>query len=308
LTVAFHDKLATAKRRANRLGTLRHHPPRPLRLPVDDRPGYPLEDPPTISIVTPSFNQAEFLEQTIESVLSQNYPSLEYVVQDGGSDDGSRQILERYSSRLHHWESALDDGHPRGQAANVNRGFARTSGEIMAYLNSDDLLLPGALHYVARYLQSHPEVDAVYGHRVLIDEAGMEIGRQVIPRHSDRVLVWADFIPQETLFWRRAVWERAGGAMDESFRYALDWDLLVRLREAGARMVRLPRFLGAFRVHGAQKTSTLAPTTGIEEMQRIRHRLHGRPVDQKEVLRRVRPYLIRHVVLDHLYRRGLLRY
>ncbi len=302
------DKLEAAKRRANRLGTLRHHPPRPLRLPAGDRPEQPLEDPPTISIVTPSFNQAEFLEQTIESVLGQNYPSLEYVVQDGGSEDGSREILERYSDRLHHWESAPDGDHPRSQASNVNRGFARTSGEVMAYLNSDDLLLPGALHYVARYLQSHPEVDAVYGHRVLIDEAGMEIGRQVIPRHSDRVLAWADFIPQETLFWRRAAWERAGGAMDESFRYALDWDLLVRLREAGARMVRLPRFLGAFRVHGAQKTSTLAPTTGVEEMQRIRKRLHGRPVDQAEVLRRVRPYLIRHVVLDQLYRRGLLRY
>jgi GT2 family glycosyltransferase len=306
--LAMHDKLETAKRRANRLGTLRHHPPRPLRVPVNDGPAQPLKDPPTISIVTPSFNQAEFLEQTIESVLSQNYPSLEYVVQDGGSDDGSRQILERYSSRLHHWESAPDGDHPRGQASNVNRGFARTSGEIMAYLNSDDLLLPGALHYVARYLQSHPEVDAVYGHRVLIDEQGMEIGRQVIPRHSDRVLAWADFIPQETLFWRRAAWERAGATMDESFRYALDWDLLVRLREAGARMVRLPRFLGAFRVHGAQKTSTLAPTTGVEEMQRIRQRLHGCPVDQKEVLRRVRPYLIRHVVLDRLYRLGLVRY
>jgi glycosyltransferase involved in cell wall biosynthesis len=277
-------------------------------MPVNDRPRRPLDDPPTISIVTPSLNQAEFLEQTIESVLGQNYPSLEYVVQDGGSDDGSREILERYSGRLHHWESARDGDQPRGQAANVNRGFARTSGEVMAYLNSDDLLLPGALDHVARYLCNHPEVDAVYGHRVLIDDEGMEIGRQVIPRHSDRVLAWADFVPQETLFWRRAAWERAGATMDESFRYALDWDLLVRLREAGARMVRLPRFLGAFRVHGAQKTSTLAPTVGIEEMGRIRKRLHGRPVSQAEVLRRVRPYLIRHVVLDHLYRHGLVRY
>jgi GT2 family glycosyltransferase len=303
-----HDKLETAKRRANRLGTLRHHPPRPLSVRVNEGPKRPLDDPPTISIVTPSFNQGEFLEQTIESVLNQDYPRLEYVVQDGGSEDGSREILERYSSRLHHWESAPDGDQPRGQASNVNRGFARTTGEVMAYLNSDDLLLPGALDCVARFLKAHPKVDAVYGHRVLIDEEGMEIGRQVIPRHSDRVLAWADFIPQETLFWRRAVWERAGATMDESFRYALDWDLLVRLQEAGARMVRLPRFLGAFRVHGAQKTSTLAPTTGVEEMQRIRQRVHGRPVTQAEVLRRVRPYLIRHVVLDQLYRHGLMRY
>lgn len=293
-----------AKRRANRLGTLRHHPPRPLRFSVSDHPRRPLEDAPTISIVTPSFNQAQFLEDTIESVLGQRYPLLEYVVQDGASDDGSQEILSRYSERLHHWESAPNGG----QASNLNRGFARTSGEVMAYLNSDDLLLPGTLSYVARFLHDHPEVDVVYGHRVLIDELGREIGRQVIPRHNDRVLAWADFIPQETVFWRRAAWERAGATFDESFQYALDWDLWVRLREVGARMVRLPRFLGAFRVHGDQKTSTIAPTIGVDEMQRIRTRLHGRPVDQKEVVRRVRTYLIRHVVLDQLYRRGFLRY
>ena len=298
------DKVEMAKRRANRLGTLRHYPPRPLRLSVSDKSGPPLEGAPTISIVTPSFNQGQFLEDTIESVLGQRYPFLEYVVQDGGSEDGSRQILERYSGRLHHWESAPDGG----QARALNRGFARTSGEVMAYLNSDDLLLPGALSYVARFLLKHPKVDVVYGHRILIDELGREIGRQVIPRHNDRVLSWADFIPQETVFWRRAAWERAGATFDESFQYALDWDLWVRLREVGARMVRLPRFLGAFRVHDAQKTSTLAPTIGVDEMQRIRTRLHGRSVDQSEALQRVRAYLIRHVVLDQLYRRGLLRY
>jgi carbamoyltransferase len=298
------DRLEVAKRRANRLGMLRHHPPRPLRYAVSDDRSWPIEESPTISIVTPSFNQAPFLEQTIESVLGQNYPRLEYVVQDGGSSDGSREILERYSDRLHHWESAPDGGQVRA----LNRGFARTSGEVMAYLNSDDILLPGALLYVARFLHDHPEVDVVYGHRVLIDQAGQEIGRQVIPRHSDRVLSWADFIPQETVFWRRAAWERAGGAFDESFQCAMDWDLLVRLREAGARMVRLPRFLGAFRAHDDQKTSSLGPTIGVDEMERIRKRLHGRAVDQDEVLRRVRTYLIRHVVLDQLYRRGLLRY
>jgi hypothetical protein len=178
----------------------------------------------------------------------------------------------------------------------------------MSYLNSDDLLLPGALVFVARFLVRNPQVDVVYGHRVLIDEAGQEIGRQVIPRHDDRVLSWADFVPQETLFWRRGAWEAAGARFDESFRYAIDWDLLVRLSEAGARMVRLPRFLGAFRVHGEQKTAVQGPTAGIEEMHRIRERLHGRPVSQKEALRRVRPYLIRHVVLDRAYRSGLLRY
>ena len=108
--MALLDKLQTTKRRVNRLGTLRHHPPPTLLLPANDRPKRPLEDPPTISIVTPSLNQAEFLEATIKSVLGQHYPLLEYVIQDGGSDDGSQGILERYLDRLHHWESAPDGG------------------------------------------------------------------------------------------------------------------------------------------------------------------------------------------------------
>jgi glycosyltransferase involved in cell wall biosynthesis len=298
------DKVQLAKRRANRLGALRHHPPRPLRLPARYRLNGRLEDTPTISIVTPSLNRSRFLEDAIQSVLDQGYPALEYVLQDGGSEDGTREILVRHSNRLHHWESVPDSG----QAQALNRGFAHTSGEIMAYLNSDDLLLPGALAYVGRYLGRNPSVDVVYGHRVLIDDAGQEIGRHVIPRHDDEVLSWADFIPQETVFWRRAAWEAAGATFDESFRYAIDWELLVRLREAGARMVRLPRFLGAFRVHGDQKTIAEGPTAGVEEMNRIRTRLHGRRVSQGEALRNVRPYLIRHVVLDQLYRRGLLRY
>lgn len=298
------DRVRGAKRRANRLGTLRHHPPRPLRLPASYRANGRPAVAPTISIVTPSRNQARFVEATIRSVLEQGYPALEYVVQDGGSDDGTRATLERWSARLHHWESAPDGG----QASALNRGFARTSGEVMAFLNSDDLLLPGTLAYVGDYLGRHPEVDVVYGHRVLIDEAGREIGRQVIPPHDDGVLSWGDFVPQETLFWRRSAWQAAGGRLDESFRCAIDWDLLVRLRDAGARMVRLPRFLGAFRLHGDQKTVAEGPTTGIEEIDRIRRRVHGRAVDQREALRRVRPYLVRHVVLDRLYRAGLVRY
>ena len=95
----------------------------------------------------------------------------------------------------------------------------------MAYLNSDDLLLPGALPTVAAYFAQHPEVEVVYGHRVVIDEAGDEIGRWVLPPHDDKALRWADYIPQETLFWRRSIWGKSGGRMDETFRFALDWEL-----------------------------------------------------------------------------------
>jgi len=294
----------SAKRRLNRLGALRQYPPRELKVPARYRAQAVPADAPGIAIATPSRNHGRFIGATIESVLAQGYPALEYVVQDGGSEDDSREILEHYSAYLHHWESAADGG----QAQALNAGFARTSGEVMAYLNADDILLPGALAHVAGYLRGHPEVDVVYGHRVVIDENGLEVGRQVIPRHDDEVLSWGDFIPQETMFWRRSIWEAAGGAFDESFECAMDWDLLVRMRDAGAHMVRLPRFLGAFRVHGDQKTLKLGETVGAEEMARIRRRIHGRDMSHREAIRKARPYVLRHVVLDRLYRARLLRY
>jgi hypothetical protein len=178
----------------------------------------------------------------------------------------------------------------------------------MAFLNADDLLLPGSLHYVGRYFERHAEIDLVYGHRVLVDDVGAEIGRWVMPRHDDEVLSWADFVPQETMFWRRRLWERAGGRMDQDWPFCLDWELLIRFRDAGANTVRLPRFLGAFRVHEAQKTSAIGETSGAQEMDRLRKRVLGRYVTRPEVRTAVRPYMRRHLLLHKLYRAGLLRY
>ena len=213
-------------------------------------------------------------------------------------------MLDAYRDRLAHVSSGPDGG----QASAVNAGFARSQGEIMAWLNSDDMLLPGALAYVGRYFAEHPEVDVVYGHRVLIDSDDREIGRWVMPAHDDEILSWADYVPQETLFWRREAWERVGGRLTEEFRFALDWDLLVRMREAGATTVRLPRFLGAFRVHEAQKSSAQVETLGVGEMNRLRRRIHGRAVSPVETRRAIRPYLRRHALLDKLHRLRLLRH
>ena len=287
-----------------RLGLLYHHEPRPLSVPPRYADVRRPEDPPKISIVTPSFNHAEFLGETIESVLSQEYPDFEYIVQDGGSDDGTAAVLDEYRDHLHH----VDVREDRGQAHAINLGMAHATGEIMAYLNSDDLLLPGTLDYVARTFERHPDVGVIYGHRVLIDDGGQEIGRWVMPRHSNRVLSWADFIPQETMFWRREVWEQAGARMDEDFRFALDWDLILRFRDTGTKIKRVPRFLGAFRVHEAQKSSAEVDTVGAEEMARIRRRELQRDVSRKEIHRNIRGYLRRHSVLHRLYRAGLVRY
>lgn len=280
-----------------RLGILRHHPAEPLRVPTHYLRTEVPRDAPTISIVTPSYEQGRYLERTIYSVLNQSYPKLEYVVQDGGSSDETLQVLKHFGESLSHWASEPDDG----QADAINRGFAHTSGEIMAYLNSDDLLLPGSLAYVARYFARHPKVDVVYGHRLLIDEHDGQIGTWVLPRHDDQTLTFADYIPQETLFWRREVWERTGGKIDTSFKFAVDWDLLLRFREAGARMVRLPRFLGAFRVHAEQKTSSQLELCALES-ERLQLRVVGRAMGDEEVHARVRPFLRRHVPYHIIYR------
>ena len=279
---------------APRLGNLNQHEPRALELPRRYREQPPASPAPKISIVTPSFRQARFIERTIESVLAQGYPNLEYHVQDGGSDDGTREILERFDARLTSWESRRDNG----QTHAINLGFARTSGEIMAWLNSDDILLPGALAYVADFFNRHPDVDVVYGHRILIDEQDRQIGRWMLPAHSQEVLSWADFVPQETLFWRRGIWEKAGGRVDESYRFAMDWDLLVRFREAGARFARLPRFIGGFRIHEQQKTSAVINDIGFQEMDRIRQRMLGRVPSAVEVRKAVAPYLLKHCAID----------
>lgn len=290
LPIARRLVAAVTLRRTPRIGILRHYPPKPLQLPESYFRLRPPEPALLISLVTPSYQQGRFLDRTLYSVVSQGYPALEYVVQDGGSSDETVDVLRHFAPLLTSWRSEPD----AGQADAINRGFEQTSGEVMAWLNSDDLLLPGTLAYVARYFANHPDVDVVYGNRIIIDESDGQIGAWVLPEHDDVALTLADFIPQETLFWRRRIWEAAGGEVDPSFAFALDWDLLLRFREAGATMVRLPRFLGAFRVHAEQKT-TVDDAVGQAECERLRKRVHGRPVSIEEVVAALKPYLDRHV-------------
>ena len=176
----------------------------------------------------------------------------------------------------------------------------------MCYLNSDDLLLPGTLAYVADFFSGHPEIDIVYGHRVIIDAQTLEIGRWILPPHNSEAIKWADFIPQETMFWRKRVWDR-GVKFDESFRYALDWDFILRAQSLNFKFKRLPRFLGCFRVHDAQKTSSLLDV-GADEMHRLRTQHLGRKFYARPVRRAVRGYVLQHVLLNLLYRLGVLRY
>lgn len=288
----------------HRIFTDMYSKPRPVSIPNAYFRTPPLKNPPRISMVTPNLNQGNFIEATIRSIIEQQYPNLEFVIQDGGSTDESLDVIRRYASSLTHWDSSPD----HGQAHAINKGMQHTSGEIMAFLNSDDLLMPGSLAYVAGFFEKHPEVDVVYGHRILVNDHGEEIGRWVLPPHDDATIPYADYIPQETMFWRRRAWEAIGESLDESFQFALDWDLILRFREAGLKFKRLPRFLGAFRITDNQKTSALIRTVGEREMQRLRQRVFGRTPSRREIRRQVRPYLRRQWFYDLCYKLGFAQY
>ena len=180
-----------------------------------------------MTVITPSYNQAEFLEQTIRSVLLQGYPNLEYVVIDGGSTDGSVEVIRKYAAHLSHWESRPD----RGQAHAVNKGLRRGTGEILCWLNSDDFYTPGTLHIVAEALARGGGVFAVAGHCVSVNADG-GAKQTLAGRYEslERLLqFWKGYhMHQPSVFWRREVFERVG-YLDESLYYVMDFDYWVRI-------------------------------------------------------------------------------
>ena len=223
---------------------------------------------PLVSIVTPSFNQARFLEATICSVLGQDYPNLEYIIVDGGSTDGSVEIIRKFADRLAWWVSEKD----KGQTDAINKGFARARGEILAWINSDDIYEPGAVAAAVKYFQEHPEAGLVYGDTHFIDEDGRVIGK-FAARQTDYLRLRRGYvhIPQQAAFFRADLW-REVGPLDPSFYFAMDYDLWVRLA-ARAPIYYTPQSWANFRLHASGKTIT-ADDRCWPEMIRI-HRRDG---------------------------------
>jgi len=207
------------------------------------------KEPPLVSIVIPSYNQAHFLESTIRSVLEQDYPNVEYILVDGGSTDGSLDIIQRYADRFAWWVSEKDDGH----ADALNKGFSQAKGEILAWLNSDDTYYPGTVSDAVSVFQAHPEVGMVYGDADLTDKNGKIIGR-FASRQTDywKLLRGSVHIPQATTFFRADLWHQVG-PLSLSLFFAFDYDLWVRLARE-SRLLYIPRTWATFRLHNEGKT------------------------------------------------------
>ncbi len=200
-----------------------------------------------VSIVTPSFNQGRFIQETIESVLSQDYSPVEYLVIDGGSTDETLDILKQYGSRFY-WVSEKD----RGQSNAINKGWNRASGEILAWLNSDDIYLPGAIPKAVAFLQDHPEFGAVYGEGYHIKEDGKIIERYPTEPFNRQRLAETCYVCQPTVFIRKGVLQEIG-FLDEGLRYSMDYDLWFRIARQHD-FGYLPEYLACTRFYGETKT------------------------------------------------------
>lgn len=205
---------------------------------------------PTVSIVTPSFNQARYLEATIQSVLSQDYPRIEFIIVDGGSTDGSVDIIKKYSDKLAWWVSEKD----RGQTDAINKGFARASGQIFAWLNSDDTYEPRAVGQAVKYLIERPEVGMVYADCNYINEDGNVIGKfPAAQTDLPRLRRGYVHIPQQTMFFRAELWKQVA-PLDPSFYFAMDYDLWTRIASRAELKYLAGQTWANFRIHTSGKT------------------------------------------------------
>jgi len=215
-----------------------------------------------ISVVVPSFNQAKYLELTLRSVLDQNYPGLELIVIDGGSKDGSVDIIRKYEQHITFWCSEPDGGHPEG----IIKGFSHATGEILCFLNSDDLFEAGVLREVGEYFSSHPEVDAVYGDALWIDADGTPLRPQKeIPFNRFIWLHTYNYIPGMSMFWRRRIYDRAGGVRT-TYRLAFDSDLWIRFSDVGGVIKHVARQWSRMRFYPEQKNRCLREQSNHEDI------------------------------------------
>jgi GT2 family glycosyltransferase len=211
-----------------------------------------------VSVITPSYNQALYLEQTIQSVLKQDYPRIEYIVVDGASTDDSFEIIKKYNDRLAYWISEKDSG----QAEAINKGFARAKGEILAWLNSDDYYLPNTISAVVKCFEENPDAVMVYGDMLAVNGDGQIINVLKYKQLSLKDLLCFQIIGQPSVFFRRSALEKTG-LLDISFHFMLDHHLWIRLAQLG-RILHIPQVWSAARYHAQAKNRARAAEFGRE--------------------------------------------
>ncbi|MBD0387506.1 MAG: glycosyltransferase [Nostoc sp. C3-bin3] len=229
---------------------------------------------PRLSIVTPSYNQGKFIEATIRSVLLQGYPNLEYIIIDGGSTDNSVETIKKYDKYLFYWHSKKD----RGQADAINQGLEKSSGQILGWINSDDVYVKGTFNKIAKAFHFYPNCIVVHGNRILINEIGEVTGWMCLPPFDPKALIYN--VCSETAFWQRAVMKEAG-ILNASLQFAIDLEFFGRLYKYGEFM-KLNEYLGYFRCYSENKSSTMAHI-GREEAAREWRRLFGSDIMNGEL-------------------------
>ena len=223
---------------------------------------------PKISVVTPSFNQAQFLERTILSVLNQNYPNLEYIIIDGGSTDGTVEIIKKYKKYLTYWISEKDNG----QTDALNKGFIKSTGKILAYINSDDTYVPNAFLKIVEAFKRNPDVNLIFGNMNYIDAFDNLIGECRFTKFDFATLIFeGGNLHQPGSFWTRNIYDEVGG-FNSKYRFCMDFDFFCRVAEIG-KLKHIREYIANFRYHENSKSSTIG---------------HIGPVEHEEIANRYR--------------------
>lgn len=244
---------------------------------------------PKISIITPSYNQVSYIEQTILSVLNQNYPNLEYIIIDGGSKDGSIDVIKKYEKYLAYWVSEEDEGMYEA----IQKGFEKSTGEIMAWINSDDVYYPRAFHTVAEIFTNFPVIHWLSAHPTCIDEQGRTVYIAKERRYSKYAYLTnhhPEWVQQESTFWRRSLWERAGGYVDTNLKLAGDFELWMRFFDYEQLYVATT-LIGGFRIRSADQKTLSQYDKYVEETETvIAKRLNNLTEKEKYEIKKIKFY------------------
>ena len=209
-----------------------------------------MEDSPKISIITPSFNQGQFIEETILSVLKQDYPNIEYIIIDGGSSDNTVEIIKKYADRVAYWVSEKDSG----QSEAINKGFRKATGDIVCWINSDDVFLPGAIKSVIKYFSLHKKIDFLNGFTLFMDKNSKILYNNFTLKQKKWYAKHGIYyVSQPSMFWKKSIFDSIG-LLREDFHAAMDQEFLIRIFKNNLKVGQVKKILAGYRVHGTSKT------------------------------------------------------